>query len=69
MHDIEKIIEERLARLRRQYKLDADSTTRHRIEELTLLRTKLRKSGVIAGPQPKHQAVSKINRGGVSGLD
>lgn len=69
MYRVENIIEERLARLRRQYKLDADFATRHRIDELVLIRDKLRKAGFIARPQPKHKTVSKDDGGGVPKFD
>lgn len=69
MYEIESIIEERLARLRRQYKLDADFATRHRIDELTLIRDKLRKAGIIARPKPKHKALPKDAGGSVPELD
>lgn len=69
MYRVEDIIEERLARLRRQYKLDADFATRHRIDELVLIRDKLRKAGFIARPKPKHEALPEDAGRGVPGLD
>ena len=43
MYTPEQIINERLERLRRLYKLDSKISDYHRIKELELIRTKIRK--------------------------
>lgn len=40
--ELEQIIKERLARLRRQYRLDGKLEYRHRIAELELLKKKIK---------------------------